>query len=161
MSTRDHAWTSRPLTVKDTPAQLCKGPQPKQPQRRLQVFCHNVGGLGSGMYEDLMGFLDQSHYDIALAQETKLRADSEYVTPNWICVGSGTESQKQAGVMILIRKTITDVREVRHDAIVPGRLLRALFLEERGLQAQCAMCVSACMESQRRKHSRQEGGVLV
>ena len=74
-----------------------------------------------------MGFLDQSHYDIVLVQETKLRVSSEYVTPNWICVGSGTESQKHAGVMILIRKSITNVREVRHDSIIPGRLLRVRF----------------------------------
>ena len=126
------SYKGRTLTVKDTLAQqpspsLRKSPKPDQSQRRLQVYCHNVGGLGSGMCEDLVGFLDQSHYDIVLVQETKLRADSEYVTPNWICVGSGTESQKQAGVMILIRKTITNAREVRHDAIIPGRLLRVRF----------------------------------
>ena len=109
-----------------------------------------------------MGFLDQSYYDIVLVQETKLRADGEYVTPNWICVGSGTESQQQAGVMILIRKTITSVREVRHDAIVPGRLLRVRFaFGEQWLQAQCALRASAHMESQRHKHSCKEGGVLV
>ena len=74
-----------------------------------------------------MGFLDQSHYDVVLVQETKLRVDSEYVTSNWICVGSGTESQKQAGVMVMIRKAITNVAEVRHDAVIPGRLLRVRF----------------------------------
>ena len=41
------------------------------PPRQLQVYCFNVGGLGSGMYEDLMGFLDQSHFDVALLQENK------------------------------------------------------------------------------------------
>ena len=74
-----------------------------------------------------MGFLDQSHYDIALVQETKLREDSEYTTPTWICVGSGANAQKHAGVMILIRRSITQVQEVRHDAVIPGRLLRARF----------------------------------
>ena len=120
------------LTVRQAPEpQLLKSlkptPSPYGRQRRLQVFCYNVGGLGSGMYEDLMGFLDQSQYDIALVQETKLRVDSEYVTPNWICVGSGTESQQHAGVLILIRKSLTNVREVRHDTIIPGRLLRVRF----------------------------------
>ena len=79
------------------------------------------------MYEDLMGFLDQSHYDIVLIQETKLRDDSEYTTPTWICVGSGTTAQKHAGVMILIRRSITHAHEVRHDAVIPGRLLRVRF----------------------------------
>ena len=53
--------------------------------------------------------------------------DSEYVTTNWICVGSGTESQKQAGVMVMIRKSITNVAEVRRDTVIPGRLLRVRF----------------------------------
>ena len=74
-----------------------------------------------------MGFLDQSHYDVVLAQETKLRVDSEYVTSTWIRVGSSTESQKQAGVMVMIRKAITNVGEVRHDEVIPGRLLRVRF----------------------------------
>ena len=74
-----------------------------------------------------MGFLDQSHYDIALILETKLRDDSEYTTPTWICVGSGTTAQKHAGVMILIRRSITHAHEVRHDAVIPGRLLRVRF----------------------------------
>ena len=95
------SYRGRMLTVTHAPEHASsrttgQHPSPKHPQRRLRVFCYNVGGLGSGMYEDLMGFLDQSHYDVVLVQETKLRVDSEYVTTNWICVGSGTESQKQA-----------------------------------------------------------------
>ena len=43
-----------------------------------------------------MGFLDQSHCDIVLVQETKLREASEYTTARWICVGSGTTAQKHA-----------------------------------------------------------------
>ena len=39
------------------------------------------------MYEDLLGFLDQSHYDIALIQETKLREDSEYTRPSGFVLG--------------------------------------------------------------------------
>ena len=102
------------------------------------------------MYEDLMGFLDQSHYDIALVQETKLREDSEYTTPTWICVGPGTTAQKHAGVMILIRRSITHVHEVRHDAVIPGRLLRARFpLGSYRPHAQCDLCIPTCMEPKR------------
>ena len=126
------SYRGKVLTVKHAPEPASsrttgQHPSLKHPQRRLRVFCYNVGGLGSGMYEDLMGFLDQSHYDVVLVQETKLRVDSEYVTTNWICVGSGTESQKQAGVMVMIRKAITNVAEVRHDTVIPGRLLRVRF----------------------------------
>ena len=94
--------------------------------RSLQIYCRNVG-LGSGLYEDLMSFLDQSHYDIALIQETKLQNDSENITPQWICVGSGTPAQRHAGVLVLIRRALTDVAAVRHTAVVPRRLLRVRF----------------------------------
>ena len=126
------SYKGKVLTVKQatgpaTPRAAGQYTSTKHQGRRLRVFCYNVGGFGSGMYEDLMGFLDQSHYDVVLVQETKLRVDSEYVTANWICIGSGTESQKQAGVMVMIRKSITTAAEVRHDAIIPGRLLRVRF----------------------------------
>ena len=129
------SYRGKVLTVKRAPEPASfrttgQHPSLRHPQRRLRVFCYNTGGLGSGMYEDLMGFLDQSHYDVVLVQETKLRVDSEYVTTNWICVGSGTESQKQAGVMVMIRKSITNVAEVRRDAVIPGRLLRVRFPRE-------------------------------
>ena len=126
-------YKGRTLTVQTSPSEQphtvvqAKQHTPVPPQRHLKVYCHNVGGLGSGMYEDLMGFLDQSHYDIVLVQETKLREASEYTTARWICVGSGTTAQKHAGVMILVRKSLTNVQEVRHDAVIPGRLLRVRF----------------------------------
>ena len=72
------SYKGRTLTVTNSspnqpPTTFTTIPRPHQPKRRLQVYCRNVGGLGSGMYEDLMEFLDQSHYDIVLIQETKLR----------------------------------------------------------------------------------------
>ena len=105
------------------------------------------------MYEDPMGFLDQSHYDIVLIQETKLRDDSEYTTPTWICVGSGTTAQKHAGVMILIRRSITNAHEVRHDAVNPRSLAtRALPAGSNWPPAQCDLCIPTRMEPERHSH---------
>ena len=52
------------------------------------------------MYEELLHFLDNSHYSIALTQESKWSHDSGYSTTNWICIGSVDPKQKHAGVMV-------------------------------------------------------------
>ena len=56
-----------------------------------------------------------------------MSTDTEYCTDKWICIGSGTAQQKHAGVMALISKAITHEAEVKHDTIVPGRLIRVRF----------------------------------
>ena len=126
------------------------------PLRHMSAY---VGGLGSGMYEDLMGFLDQSHYDVALIQETKLRADSEHTPPQWICVGSGSIAQKHAGVMILIRRTLTNATEARHDH---ARTAFARMLSPGCLQPhdQRSLRVSTCVGPKRCTHPGQETGFL-
>ena len=57
--------------------QTSTGPRTRQPSNGLHVFCYNAGGLGGGMYEELMHFLDESHFTIALTQESKRGHDSE------------------------------------------------------------------------------------
>ena len=79
------------------------------------------------MYEELLHFLDTSMYNLVLLQDTKWVHDSEYRTPNWICIGSGDSKQKHAGVMILIRKSITVAEEVKYECDLPVRLLRVRF----------------------------------
>ena len=53
--------------------------------------------------------------------------DSEYRTPNWVCIGSGDSKQKHAGVMVLIRRSITVAEEVKYECDLPARLLRVRF----------------------------------
>ena len=89
----------------------------------LHVFCLNVGGLGGGLYEELLHFLDTSMYNLVLLQETKWVHDSEYKTLNWICIGSGHSKQKHAGVMIMIRRSITVAEEVKYECDLSARLL--------------------------------------
>ena len=106
-----------------------------------------------------MGCLDQSHYDVALIQETKLRADSEHTPPQWICVGSGSIAQKHAGVMILIRRTLTNATEARHDH---ARTAFARTLSPGCLQPhdQRSLRVSTCVGPKRCTHPGQETGFL-
>ena len=93
--------------------------QEATPSHCLRVLSYNAGGLGSGMYEELMHYLDTVAYDIVLLQETKMSTDTEHCTDKWICIGSGT--------MVLVSKAITHEAEVKHDTIAPGRLIRVRF----------------------------------
>ena len=79
------------------------------------------------MYEELMHFLDESHFAIALIQESKWSHDSEHSTANWICIGSVDPKQKHAGVMIWVRKNLTRPEDVKYEALAPGRILRVRF----------------------------------
>ena len=91
------------------------------------------------MYEELMRFLDESHFAVALIQESKWGHDSEHSTDNWTCIGSADPKQKHAGVMIWVRKSLTRPEEIEYEAIVPGRLLRVRF--PLGQQYVSAICV--------------------
>ena len=91
------------------------------------------------MYEELLHFLDNSHYTIALIQESKWSHDLEHSTTNWICIGAVDPKQKHAGVMVWIRKALTNPNDVKHEASVPGRILRVRF--PLGQQYISAICV--------------------
>ena len=69
----------------------------------------------------------KSMYNLVLLQETKWMHDSEYKTPNWICIGSGDSKQKHAGVLVLIRRSIMVAEEVKYECDLPARLLRVRF----------------------------------
>ena len=120
----------------------CHKPRSQHANNGLHVFCYNAGGLGGGMYEELMHFLDKSHFTVALIQESKWGHDSEYSTDNWVCVGSADPKQKHAGVMIWVRKSLTSPKEIKYEAIVPGRLLRVRF--PLGQQYVSAICIYQC-----------------
>ena len=109
------------------------GRQPKAniaartPNNGLHIFCYNAGGLGGGMYEELLHYLGESHYTIALIQESKWSHDSECSAAKWICVGTVDPKQKFAGVMVWVRKDLTNPEDVKYEAYIPGRLLRVRF----------------------------------
>ena len=57
------------------------GPRMRKQPNGLHVFCYDAGGLGGGLYEELLHFLDESHYIIALIEESRWGHDAEYTTP--------------------------------------------------------------------------------
>ena len=111
----------------------------KRPSNGLHIFCYNAGGLGGGVYEELLHYLDESRYTIALIQESKWSHESEYSTANWICVGPVDSKQKHAGVMVWVRKDLTSPEDIKYETYIPGRILRVRF--PLGQQYVSAVCV--------------------
>ena len=89
----------------------------------LRVFCWNLGGLGGGLYAELLTFLTNSTYDAAIILESKWEECLEYTTGPWSCIHSGCKSRKQAGVLILIRQRIAQPSGLRFEHVLQGRLL--------------------------------------
>ena len=54
------------------------------------------------MYEELLHFLDNSCYNVALIQETTWIHDSEYSTPQWFCLGSAADRAPDANELCQI-----------------------------------------------------------
>ena len=59
--------------------------------------------------------------DVICVQETHWPADCEYNTPKWFCMQSGI-SNRSAGVLTLISTRLCRPEQIRHCAVVAGRL---------------------------------------
>ena len=60
------------------------------------------GGLGGGLYDELMTHLSGSTVDIAVTQESKWSECMEYTGGSWTCIHSGCKTRQQAGVLVLL-----------------------------------------------------------
>ena len=113
-----------PDSLRSTP-HIQAQPRKAPPAMRqgLHVFCWNAGGLGGGLYAELLTFLTNSTYDVAIILESKWQECLEFTTGPWSCIHSGCKSRKQAGVLILIHQRITQPSRIRFEHVLQGRLL--------------------------------------
>ena len=113
-----------PDSLRSTP-QMQVQPRKALPAMRqgLHVFCWNAGGLGGGLYAELLTFLTNSAYDVAIILESKWQECLEFTTGPWSCIHSGCKSRKQAGVLILVHQHITQPSRIRFEHVLQGRLL--------------------------------------
>ena len=98
----------------------------KQGGRRLYVMCWNVGGLSTGLFDELLAWLalpQQTYISAVLLQETHWQHQSEWCSGNWTCVHSGDPSHKYAGVMCMLSNNCFQPQHVRHQTLIDGRLL--------------------------------------
>ena len=72
----------------------------------LHIFCWNSGGLGGGLYPELLTYLTASATDVAIILETKWQENMEFTTGPWTCIHGGCKSRKEAGILILVRQSL-------------------------------------------------------
>ena len=98
----------------------------KHKGRRLYVLRWNVGGLSTGLFDELLAWLalpQQQHIGAVLLQETHWQHQSEWCSGEWTCINSGDPLHKFAGVMCMLSHKFFQPQQVRHHALIEGRLL--------------------------------------
>ena len=126
-------YRGRTLTAAQVPADLASlkqmrsRPKPMPGQERgLKVLTWNTGGLGGGLYEELLYYLENSSWDIVVLQETRWGPDMEYQCGSWNVIHSG-HKPGQAGVLIALRKSLAKSCNIQLNHIIAGRLLQVRF----------------------------------
>ena len=104
-------------------------PSPGPVSRHYDLLTWNVGGLGGGLYDELLLYIKQSSHDIIIVQETKWRFESTWEDEQhyFIHTGSQAKDHCHAGVLTVIARRIVDPGSLRFIAPIAGRLLRVQF----------------------------------
>ena len=76
--------------------------------RHYRVLSWNTGGLGGGLYDELLLYLQRSDFDVILLQETKWRFESMWEDATYYFIHSGTSAKdhSQAGLLTIISKRV-------------------------------------------------------
>ena len=104
--------------------------------QRLRFLSWNTGGLGGGLFDELMTWLDSSNLDVVCIAETRWQFTSNWSTNRWHCIHNGPEpgSREKAGVLIMISARLTSSEQLQFQHLIPGRLTHAkIFLEHNAL----------------------------
>ena len=97
--------------------------------RHYRVLSWNTGGLGGGLYDELLLYLQRSDFDVILLQETKWRFESMWENATYYFIHSGTNAKdhNQAGLLTIISKRVVDKGSLRYISAIDGRLMRVQF----------------------------------
>ena len=98
-------------------------PRPRPEPAGLTVFSWNAGGLGGGVYDEVMTHLSASSVDIAIIQESKWTECMEYTSGPWSCIHSGCKTQKHAGLLVAVHTRVALSSHLRFEHYLKGRLL--------------------------------------
>ena len=90
----------------------------------LRTFMWNCGGLGGGLYEELMVYLDSSDLDIAVILETRWSKDLEYSTDRWHMVHSAPGAKDHGGILIAVNQRLCPSHKLQLQMHIPGRVLQ-------------------------------------
>ena len=98
-------------------------PGQSRPSTGIQVMTWNAGGLGGGVYDELLTHLSASTIDIAVIQESRWTECMEYTSGPWTCVHSGCKTRRHAGLLVLMHSRLVAPSQVRFEHLLKGRLL--------------------------------------
>ena len=109
------------------------GPATPQPSKQapkvngLRFVTWNCGGLNASRYAETLAWLEMEReagrpVHILCVQESKWSTDSEYATDRWYVVHSST-GKAMGGVLFFVCRSLVDSSQMKHAALVPGRLL--------------------------------------
>ena len=108
-----------------SPPRHLKHPTPSPENLRFVTW--NAGGLHAARYAETLAWLECERdagrpVQALCIQESKWPQDCEYSTDRWHIVHSGSGTSL-AGVLFFICRTLANTSQLKHAALVPGRVL--------------------------------------
>ena len=99
----------------------------RRPLPQLRIFSWNTGGLSSGLYQELLAWLDtHGPWDVIILQKTHWHEVADYNSGSWSCIHSSGHTasdgpDRSAGILIMLsKKAFSDIAT---PDLLPGRLL--------------------------------------
>ena len=112
---------SSPTPTRSTPSPNVHAPGHKR-RKRMTCFNWNAGGMSKTDWDMFQQWMAAQAIDILAVQETHWAYTSEWAQAHYHCVHSGLNN-KQAGLMLLVSKSLCDLKDISWAEILPGRLL--------------------------------------
>ena len=112
---------------------------PQPPPNSLRVITWNCGGLHSSRYAELMAWLNSSQADpvhVVMLQECHWPQSTEFHSDNWVHIYSGSGTS-QAGVMIIVNRSLAQPHQIRFAELQPGRVLHTRIALDPPLDVLC------------------------
>lgn len=94
----------------------------QKPRNRLAAMTFNSSGLTTTKYNDLLDWLQMTAVDCAVVAETHWKFTSEWATPHYWCIHSGSQHASD-GVLICIARRLCPSQCITWKDHIPGRLV--------------------------------------
>eukprot|EP00435_Cladocopium_sp_Y103_P022243 s4358_g5.t1 len=126
--------TPVPLTSSTLPQRPCNPlPLSHRPKDRWTCLTWNTGGLSQASFIEVQMWARRLALDCLILTETRWTFTAEWSTEHWHVIHSGTGT-RQAGVMILVSRTLANEHQLGWKDILPGRILHLrIHLDRRAI----------------------------
>ena len=94
-----------------------------QSSKHVRFFHWNCGGLSAPKLDELKMWLTNQRIDVAVLSESRWSFTNEWTADGWHHIHSGTETDRGAGLLVLISTSVCHLTDLRWADILPGRLM--------------------------------------